>query len=347
MAHETSKDRTRQRGLVGWIAALDGIRLDAGVMALAVVGLIGNLLDIRNHDSGVTFEEEGFLTVPHIIFYSAFLAIAALIAAVIVANRMEGESWLGAIPSGYKLGLVGVFLFGIGGPSDALWHATFSAETGVEALTSPTHLMLATGSVLFLSSPARRAFGFAREELRGRTQVPMLMSAAFTFTALTIITLYGHPVFGDQWVIGGSNVSLGVISVMFQAGVLAGVLAVLARRFRLVPGAFTLLLGLNGVAMTWVGESYFLLPGIVLTGIIADAAYFWLKPTPDRDRIFRGFVAGVPLLYYALYFVSISLTGGIEWVIHIWAGSVVLAGFTGLLVSYVALPDEKTLAEIC
>jgi hypothetical protein len=173
------------------------------------------------------------------------------------------------------------------------------------------------------------------------------MSAAFTFTALTIITLYGHPVFGDQWVLQGNNVSLGVISVMFQAGILAGVLAVLARRFRLVPGAFTLLLGLNGVAMTWVGESYVLLPGIVLTGIIADAAYFRLEPTPDRDRVFRGFVAGVPLLYYALYFVSISLTGGIEWVIHIWAGSVVLAGFAGLLVSYVALPDEKTLAEIC
>lgn len=333
--------------MVGWTAALDGIRLDAGVMTLAVVGLIGNLIDIRGHDSGVSFEEEGFLTVPHIIFYSAFAGIALLIAAVIVANRMEGESWLGTVPHGYKLGLVGVLLFGLGGPGDALWHATFSAESGVEALTSPTHLMLATGSVLFLSSPARRAFGFVEQELRGRTQVPMLMSAAFTFTALTIITLYGHPVFGDQWVRVGDNVSLGVISVMFQAGILAGVIAVLIRRFRLVPGAFTLLLGLNGIAMTWVGESYVLLPGIVLTGIVADAVYFWLKPTPDRDRVFRGFVAGVPLLYYALYFVSISLTGGIAWVIHIWAGSIVLAGFAGLLVSYVALPDEGTLAEIC
>ena len=333
--------------MVGWVAALDGIRLDTGVMALAVVGLIGNLIDIRGHDSGVTFEEEGFLTVPHIIFYSAFAGIAVLIAAVIVANRMEGESWLGAVPQGYKLGLVGVALFALGGPGDAMWHATFSAESGVEALTSPTHLMLATGSVLFLSSPARRAFGFVGREIRGRTQVPMLMSAAFTFTAITIITLYGHPVYGDQWVIGGSNVSLGVISLIFQAGILAGVLAMLIRRFRLVPGAFTLLLGLNGIAMTWVGESYFLLPGIVLTGIIADAAYFWLQPTPERDRVFRGFVTGVPLVYYALYFVSIFMTDGIGWVVHIWAGSVVLAGFAGLLVSYLALPDEKTLAEIC
>jgi hypothetical protein len=347
MAHETSKDRTGGGSITNRIAALDGIRLDAGIMGLAVIGLVGNLIDIRSHDSGVTFEEEGFLTVPHIIFYSAFLAIAGLITAVIVANRLEGKGWLEAIPQGYRLGLVGVFLFGLGGPGDALWHATFSAESGVEALTSPTHLMLATGSVLFLSSPARRAFGFVRQEVRGWRQVPMLMSAAFTFTAITIITLYGHPVYGDQWVIGGSNVSLGVISLIFQAGILAGVVAVLIRRFRLVPGAFTLLLGLNGIAMTWVGESYFLLPGIFLTGVVADVLYFWLRPSPDRERLFRGFLAGVPALYYAVYFVSIFLTDGIGWVVHIWAGSVVLAGFAGLLVSYLALPDKGTLAEIC
>lgn len=345
MAHKTSQDRTLGDSYVHRVAALDGIRLDAGVMALAVVGLAGNLLDIRSHDAGVTFQEEGFLTVPHIIFYSAFAAIAVLIVAVTVANRLEDTPWRDAIPEGYRLGVLGVVLFGLGGPSDALWHATFHAETGVEALTSPTHLMLATGAILFLSSPVRR--GFSRRDLQGRTQVPMLMSAAFTFTAITIITLYGHPVYGDQWVRVGEQVSLGVVSVMFQAGILAAVLAMLARRFRLVPGAFTLVLGLNGIAMTWVGESFVLLPGIVLTGLLADGAYAWLQPTPDRDRVFRGFLVAVPLVYYAIYFVSIALTGGIAWVVHIWAGAIVLAGFAGLLVSYVALPGERTQEELC
>lgn len=343
MDHNTVSDQTGRESIVHWIAALDGFQLDAGVMALAIVGLVGNLLDIRSHAAGLSFEEEGFLTAPHIIFYAAFAAVAVLIAAVIVANRLEGKSWREAIPEGYLLGLVGVVLFGLGGPGDALWHATFTAESGVEGLTSPTHLMIATGAVLFLSSPARRAF--SRKELRGRRQVPMLLSAAFTFTAITIITLYAHPVADDQLVRTGGNVRLGVVSVMFQAAILTGVLAMLARRFRLVPGAFTLVIGLNGVAMTWVGETYVLLPGIILTGLVADAVYARLQPMPIRDPVFRGFLVGVPTLYYALYFVSIAQTGGISWVIHIWAGAIVLAGFAGLLVSYVALPGEQTQAR--
>lgn len=336
--HESASDGSGTSRVVDWVASLDGVRMDAGVMGLAIVGLLGNLLDIRSHSAGQSFDQEGFLTVPHLVFYGAFAAVAVLIGSVIVANRLQGESWIDAVPYGYRLGVVGVLLFGLGGPGDALWHAAFHAESGVEALTSPTHLMLATGAVLFLSSPARRAFG--RPQLRGRAQVPMVLSAAFTFTAITIITLYGHPVFSDQLVRTGENIGLGVVSVMLQAAVLAGVLAVLVRRFRLVPGAFTLLLGLNGAAMAWIGESFVLLPGIVMTGLVADGLYAWLRPTPDRVLAFRAFAAGIPALYYGLYYVSIALTGGIAWVVHIWTGAIVLAGFAGLLVSYLALPGE-------
>lgn len=343
MAHETTPAAAGDRRLVRRVASLDGVRLDAGVMALSVVGLIGNLLDVRSHDSGVTFAEEGFLTIPHIIFYSAFAAIALLIGAVVVANRLEGAAWREAVPTGYRLGVVGIVLFGLGGPGDALWHSLFHAETGVEALTSPTHLMLATGAVLFLSSPLRR--GWTRPDLRGRAQVPTIMSAAFLLTGITIITLYAHPVWGDQWVRNGTQVSLGVASVLFQAAILAGVLLVLVRRFDLVPGAFTLLLGLNGVAMTWVGESLVLLPGILLAGVVADVAYWRVRPSLDRRLALRAFLVGVPALYYLAYFVTIHLTGGIAWVVHIWAGSVVLAGFAGLLVSYVAVPETSGSGE--
>lgn len=338
MAHESASSRASADGFVARVAALDGLALDAGVMTLSVVGLVGNLLDIRSHDSGTTFAEEGFLTVPHVIFYSAFAAIAILIGSVVVARRLEGRAWLAAVPTGYKLGVLGVLLFGLGGPSDAAWHATFTAESGVEALTSPTHLMLATGAVLFLSSPVRRAW--TRADLEGPAQLPMVASAAFTYTGITIITLYGHPVFGDQWVREGTNVSLGVISVVLQAAILAGLVVVLLRRFDLVPGAFTLILALNGIAMGWIGESYALLPGIVLTGLVADGLVAWLEPGDPRPRALRAVAVAVPMLYYAAYFVSIEVTGGIAWVVHIWAGGVVLAGFAGLLVSLVAIPGS-------
>lgn len=339
MAHESHRTGASRSAVVARVAAMDGLPLDGTVMALSIVGLVGNLLDIRSHDAGITFQEEGFLTVPHVIFYSAFAAVGLSILAVVVANRLEGDSWLDAVPEGYRLGLLGIVLFGLGGPSDAVWHATFSAETGVEALTSPTHLLLATGAVLFLGSPLRRAWGWP--SLRGRAQAPMVLSAGFTLTGITIITLYGHPVFGDQWVTEGTQVSLGVVSVMLQAAILAAVCVLLARRFELAPGAFTVILGLNGIAMTWIGNSFALLPGIVLTGLIADTLYAGLDPGLDRPRRLRAFAAVVPACYYAVYFLSLELTAGIAWVVHIWAGAVVLAGFAGLLVSYVAIPETR------
>lgn len=329
-------DRGLPGRLTARLAGLDGVRLDGAVIVLALWSLFGVLLDVRGHDAGTNrFGVEGFLTLEHTIFYSGFAAIAVLVGGVVYANRVSGDSWVEAVPDGYRLGLVGVVIFGLGGPGDALWHAAFSAETGVEALTSPTHLMLATGSVLFLSSPLRAAW--ARDDAAGwRAQFPMLVSTALLLSSVTIVTLYGHPAYG-LWPASG-EATLGVVGILLQTGVLMGVLLTLLRRFDPAPGAFTLLLGLNGVAMTWVGQSYALLPGFLATGLLADALVAVARPSPARPRAFRLFAFGVPAVHYALYFLAIELTAGIAWVVHIWAGAIVLAGFAGLLLSYAMVP---------
>jgi hypothetical protein len=38
------------------------------------------------------------------------------------------------------------------------------------------------------------------------------------------------------------------------------------------------------------------------------------------------------------YFVVMMLTQGIGWSVHLWTGSIVLAGVTGLLLSYLIIP---------
>ena len=43
--------------------------------------------------------------------------------------------------------------------------------------------------------------------------------------------------------------------------------------------------------------------------------------------------AGVPMVLYALYFLDVFLTGTVTWSTHLWAGSIVLAGVVGLLLS--------------
>lgn len=81
--------------------------------------------------------------------------IAAVLAGVTFTNRRRGASFLEAVPAGYGPGVLGVLIFGPGGVGDFFWHSTVGFEQGVEALTSPSHLSLAVGAVLFLSSPLR------------------------------------------------------------------------------------------------------------------------------------------------------------------------------------------------
>jgi hypothetical protein len=41
-----------------------------------------------------------------------------------------------------------------------------------------------------------------------------------------------------------------------------------------------------------------------------------------------------------IYFFAIQMLHGIAWVIHLWVGSIVLAGVVGLLLSYLLVPLE-------
>jgi hypothetical protein len=60
-----------------------------------------------------------------------------------------------------------------------------------------------------------------------------------------------------------------------------------------------------------------------------------LRNTPLGLRLFAF---GVPVAVYLVYFLSLLATTGIWWSVHLWLGSVALAGITGWLLSYVALP---------
>ena len=98
---------------------------------------------------------ETFFTPWHAIFYSGyFLTTGTLMLwtscrrRVIGAERLNGGAesgrgrWAEAIPDGYGLSLLGALVFLFGGIGDMLWHEIFGIEDNIEALTSPTHLLL-------------------------------------------------------------------------------------------------------------------------------------------------------------------------------------------------------------
>jgi hypothetical protein len=355
MAERNARRETAGRKLLDRAASLDGWRLDAAMTALTLWILAGVVLDVRSHIAGFDFAEEGFLTPEHAMFYSGFLAVAGLVGAVTYGRRRQGRSWSAAVPAGYGAGVLGLFLFGLGGPGDALWHTAFGAEANVEALTSPTHLLLGTGSALYVSSPLRAAW--RRPDVRGwRRQFAPLVSATLTLTTLTLFTLYAHPLTHVVATETGET-GYGLVGVVFQSALLMGVVLALLRRFTLVPGALTLVIGANGAAMAFLGFNPELVPMALLAGVVADALYVGLDPVIDpgpgsgpgvdgsatsgsggRPAVFRAFAFGVPAIYYALYFAALGLTEGVAWSLHLWAGAIALAGLAGLLVSYAMVP---------
>lgn len=325
-----------------WIGEFRGRRLDLTVVVLSVLMTAGIVLDFRNHATGISFEEEGFFTPEHVFFYTAFLCIAATLVSVTYYNRRQGESWISAVPDGYQLGVLGVFMFGFGGFGDYLWHSTFGFETGVEALTSPTHLLLASGAILFVSSPLRATW-YAKEEVRGKDLAPAVVSAALAVLTLLLFTLYANPLSnpipGES---GGEGArALGVSSILIYSAIMTGSSLTLVRRFTLPPGAFTFLFGVTSVAITFPSASFEFIPAMVVTGVFADALCRFTRPSLERIRAFRIFAAAVPLAMFSLYYVTISTVGIIMWTIHVWAGSIVLAGITGLLLSYLMVPSSR------
>ncbi|HSX80412.1 MAG TPA: hypothetical protein VLQ80_17800, partial [Candidatus Saccharimonadia bacterium] len=66
--------------------------------------------------------------------------------------------------------------------------------------------------------------------------------------------------------------------------------------------------------------------------------YAWLQPSVQRPGAWRFFATVVPVLLTTLHFGVLGLTVGVWWSVHLWAGTIVLTGLVGLLVSLLLVP---------
>ncbi len=97
-------------------------------------------------------------------------------------------------------GGAGAAVFLIGGALDLLWHTLFGIERGVDALLSPTHLLLATGGILIVTGPLRAAWRRTPPGsiLAWRAGAPALLALLYCYGALVFFTQYAHP-FITNW----------------------------------------------------------------------------------------------------------------------------------------------------
>lgn len=334
--------RTRLR-LADWIDAageLEGWRLDAAFTVLALWMIGGVAWDFHVHAGGISFAEEGFFTTSHLTFYSAFAVIALLIVTATYANYRQGESLREAVPQGYGLGALGVGLFALGGPADFLWHSRFGFEVGVEALTSPSHLLLVVGSTLFLSSPLRATW-FRENTPAGLRQVPMLVSATFVAVGVTFFTVYQNPLVQPLGAPGGPTPDHSFLGILWFTAIVVALGLTLVRRFRLAAGAFTLVLGLLGLLVTAITPTFEFLPAMVAAGVVTDGLYYGVRDRWRPTRTVRLLGATLPVSLFVFYFATVAQVYGLVWSVHVWTGGIVSAGLVGLLVSYVVVPSRR------
>jgi hypothetical protein len=326
----------------------------------AVVGatgwlVAGGFLDGWAHNHfGATLET--FFTPWHAVLYSGFAAVAALLLWVPVLNHGRGAAWRTAVPPGYGWSLAGVALFAAGGVLDLLWHRLFGIEVSVDALFSPSHLLLAAGGFLIGSGPLRAAWGRADPPAGARLWprlplvplLPMLVSAAYSLSVMTFMTQVFNPfVFFDSP--GGrppgdlvfQRERAGVLSILLESALLMGWVLFLLRRWQLPAGSVTVLFTINALLMSALRGTYRVAPVLVLAGVVADGLLWWWRPAIARPRALRAFAFVVPVALFTFYYAALGLGGApFWWSIHLLAGSVILAGVVGLLLSYLLCPPR-------
>ena len=317
-------------------------RVDAVTMLLGTWLLVGVVVDGWAHTNLENLET--FFTPWHALFYSGFAATACWVLATAGRVRQPGRSGLAAFPVGYGLAVVGVMVFAVGGAGDLTWHTMFGIEQDLEALFSPTHLLLFTGMALILSTPLRAAWSDpAAPAAPGyRRFLPVLVSATLVTVLVAFAFLYWAAFIQTVGVVNYDDSQLlnDVASVLATNLILLAPLLLLSRRWRPPFGTATTIYGAVGVLIGAVDAFHLpaMIAAAVLAGLAVDGLLRLLAPSAGRPGRFWVAGAAVPLVTWSVYFAAVAVTSGIGWSAELWTGTISWACLLGLALSLLMLP---------
>ncbi len=316
--------------------------------------IVGLFLDGWAHSHQ---KPDSFFTPWHAVLYSGFTSALLWSLWVVWRRRQDGRSLLSVAPPGHVLTLAGFALFGAGAGGDLIWHEVLGVEVSVEALLSPTHLLLMGGGAMALSAPLRNIMRSSASEVSWKEFLPALLSltlltavAGFflsylspfgnTAAAYPTTTTHTHDVsrlspaiaaeLREYWALG--SILITTVLLVFPA-------LFVRRRWRTAPGTFVFLytfLLLLQAGLTEFEQWPVIGVGIVL-GVVVDAAIrrgmaSWLL----------GFV--IPVGAWSSYFVVFHLMHGVGWSPELWAGVTLLAGLLGGLIGALATEPASVLS---
>jgi Tol biopolymer transport system component len=177
------------------LAPIASERLDWPIAALVVWLIVGFYVDLWAHAHGMV--DDTFLTPWHALLYSGAASFGIVLGAVGVLNIRRGLPMRLALPTAYRVSLLGAVAFFIAGLVDLIWHSLLGFEVDIESLLSPPHLALAASGIMMFSGPVRSVWSRP-----GRPTWPEHGPAVIGLTAVlaacAAFTQYVHPIV-DPW----------------------------------------------------------------------------------------------------------------------------------------------------
>jgi hypothetical protein len=339
---------------------LSSRRDDLLLLGGAFVLVLGLFSDGWAH-SNIVDDLESFITPYHAGIFLGFALTAAVVGTVLQRNRAAGRGFAASVPEGYGPAVAGIGMFALGFVGDGLWHTAFGIEAGIDALLSPTHLLMFAALLALFTSPWRAAAarpGAAAEPTAHgwAARLPEVLSVALTTLTVAFFVLYLWVVSFDVVTTGftdfvGRELSnhpefvLEVSQMAFLAGsfvmtvVLVAPLLVLVQRMPVLPrGVATALLTTLGLGMAAMREfqAAEVLLMFPLAGATADvvAARRW---STTRARLVAVGTA-VPLVLWSAYWVGVAIAWSIGWVPELWSGQIVFATMVGAGLALLVAP---------
>ncbi len=326
---------------------LSSLAFDWMFVGLAVLFMIGIMQDVWSHR---TFgPDQSVLSEYHLLFYASAATMGFFLLWTHLQNVNKGFAWRYSLPIGYGFAFLGIVIFGITGVFDLIGHALWGFETGIEALTSPTHMLLFISGAVLTSAPMVAMF---ERQRRGGAMslinsIPGLLGFTNIIIAFTLMTQHLAPISGLPHMVqavqettnaGQVAVSAGVAGIYMQTAIIFGLLLWLIRHIRLSRGSILVIFIIFGLMCSiQSGNGLMIMPLVLIGGIITEIMYYLLQPDPQDILRFRSFGALAPIVFWLGFYGFFMLTnigGGIWFTEYVWTGSVFHAGIIGLALAY-------------
>ncbi|MGH9278287.1 MAG: hypothetical protein ACRD12_09290, partial [Acidimicrobiales bacterium] len=230
-------------------------------------------------------------------------------------------------------------------------HSLFGVEVDLDALLSPTHLVMFTGGLLLLTGPFRAHWVADPESAPSfREFLPALLSLALTAALVAFFFMYITP-FRRQdygtWVnelaSGGDAEDLriiGLAALLITNVLYMAPLLLVLRRWRPPFGTATVLLASMTTLIVAVDgfERWFLVLATLPGGLAADVLVRRLTPAAERPWTPRIVAAAASFVLWSAFFAVYQVVDGVGWTAELWVGAIVMATLSSLALGLLMFP---------